>query len=104
MKKVVSFKVDEELNSWLETAWRDNGFASRSDFLRTIVINLVENGLDLDIKPSFDNFTKQEKIITFKLDNHLLERLDALVEKKGYFNRSDFLRDVLRYIIRNGIE
>ncbi|MGB9831468.1 MAG: ribbon-helix-helix domain-containing protein [Fervidicoccus fontis] len=33
------------------------------------------------------------------MDNSLLEKLDKIVEKKGYYTRSDFLRDLFNYLM-----
>ncbi len=36
------------------------------------------------------------EMINVKLDNKFLEEIDALVESKGYHNRTEFIREALR--------
>ncbi len=96
MKKIVSFKVDDELARWVEEAWRDQGFSSRSDFLRHVIKEILDNNKKLSLMPETDFYRGASKTITFKIDKRTLEKLDMIVEEKGYYNRSDFLRDVLK--------
>jgi metal-responsive CopG/Arc/MetJ family transcriptional regulator len=99
MKKVVSFKVDEETEKILNIAWRDHGYSSRSDFLRSIIKDIINNGHNLELQPSQQYYITNKKPITFKLEKSLLDKLDEIIEKKGYYNRSDFLRDVLKQML-----
>lgn len=99
MRKVVSFKVDKDVKDWIELAWKDNGFSSRSDFIRKILEELIEDPAKLNITNKGLTPMKNEYTITFKVDNETLNKLDKLVAKKGYMTRSDFLRDLFIHLM-----
>ncbi|MBE9391728.1 ribbon-helix-helix protein, CopG family [Fervidicoccus fontis] len=97
--KIVSFRVDENLKKWIESAWKENGFSSRSDYLRNIIEDVVMNTDKYNFKNNGLLPFKCKYTVTFKIDNSLLEKLDKIVEKKGYYTRSDFLRDLFNYLM-----
>jgi len=100
-KKVVSLKISEEMFEWIEAVWRAGGFSSRSDYLRALIISLLDepdkikngNGYLLPIKAT--------KTVTFKLELNILNRLDELAVKKGYTTRSDLLRELIFNLMQN---
>ncbi|MEM0020880.1 MAG: ribbon-helix-helix domain-containing protein [Fervidicoccaceae archaeon] len=102
-KKIVSFKVSEDMFEWIENAWRSSGFSSRSDYLRALIISLVDEPNRVE-KTNGDLLPiKAERTITFKLDNTTLHKLDELTAKKGYSTRSDLLREVIYSLMRRQI-
>ncbi len=101
-KKVVSVKVDPKMYKWVNNAWRENGFASRSDFLRAIINAAISDEIDKSVFRENGEFwtTPAEKTLTFKLERKVLEKLDEKAREYGYGNRSDFIRSLIEYFMK----
>ncbi|MEM1619179.1 MAG: ribbon-helix-helix protein, CopG family [Fervidicoccaceae archaeon] len=102
-KRTVSLRVDEETYKSLEAAWRASGFASRSHLLRHLVDKALSDpdrqDLSLEKERLLLMSCSPHKTITFKLDERTLAKLDELVLKLKFGNRSDLLRALLARFI-----
>uniref|UniRef100_A0A7J3ZKF9 Ribbon-helix-helix protein, CopG family n=1 Tax=Fervidicoccus fontis TaxID=683846 RepID=A0A7J3ZKF9_9CREN len=99
-KKTVSLKLDKETYAWLERFWREKGFSSRSHFLRYLAQLAINGNIPstLEHEKLYLMSCSPSKTVTFKLDEQALERLDSIVKKYGFYNRSDLLRLVLHLL------
>lgn len=102
MKKVVSLKLDEITAEKLNENYIKEGFANRSDYIRYIISKYLEKTCHYDRNIDYNYLlTKKCDItVTFKLEASLLEKIDEMAKKYGFFNRSDFLRYILYSSIR----
>lgn len=103
VKKVVSVKLDKIIAEKLEEISRKEGFSNRSDYIRNLIINYIQN--DSMDPPSIKDKNSVlirgcETTITFRLDSGLLEKIDELARKKGFSTRSDFLRYIIYSFIQ----
>jgi len=103
VKKVVSIKLNRIIAEKLEEISRKEGFSNRSDYIRNLIINYIQND-SMDppsIKDKNSVLTRGcETTITFRLDSGLLEKIDELARKKGFSTRSDFLRYIIYSFIQ----
>ena len=103
VKKVVSIKIDRNVAEKLDEKSKNEGFSNRSDYIRNLIINYIQNN-------SFNNPSSSDKYhvstrrcettITFRLDSNLLEKIDELAREKGFTTRSDFLRYIIYSFIQ----
>lgn len=100
-KKVVSLKVSEEMFEWIENIWRSSGFSSRSDYLRNLIISIIEDPDKVEKANGSLLPIKANRTITFKIEKNILKSLDEITTKKGYTTRSDLLREVIYSFMKN---
>lgn len=103
VKRVVSIKIDKEIAEKIDEKTKSEGYLNRSDYIRNLIVNYIQsNSVDESVRGITDILTKKcDTIITFRLDNSLVEKLDELAKQKGFSTRSDLLRYIIYSFIRS---
>lgn len=99
-------RIDAALSLRIDAVKDQKGFKNKSQTIRRLISWVFENTLEDKIQniESQDESLLRDQFIYTRIENHLLEKIDCLKEKKKFNNRSQTIRRIIHCAFEQGVD